>query len=557
MPPDARKRQRSDQAGEHTVVGIFSFALESNAFNPEPRRLSSFQFLEGKEYEKDERQSGFVRRLRAAEPELFGGVVVRFGVLYRGWCGGVVPAEDFARMKATAVEQCRSMLASGEELAGLYFDLHGAMGAEGCDDAEAELVEAVRGAAPRARLASASFDLHANVSERLCAAIDLAAAYKTFPHADMEETKTKALRMLLVCLRGVIEPRVVVVTIPAILEGEKVLTTEGHGQELYRWLRDLEPSAWRTPELVELLGPVDERVRPVRGLLDASFFVGHGCADESRVGAAVVLSGEASAVATLRELARTIAQWYWDRRKLFAHPAGCPLLQWAAAEAEILSSLAAGRRVLLGDLGDNTNAGASGDVPFVCRRLLRLASHGSPRMLVAGLVDRAAVEACAAVVAEGRDVLPAVRVGAGHALGARYGVDCGPLELRGARVRGLVNGGAWAVLEASPALTIVLQRSAWAFLGHADVERLTDRFHPASYDVVVVKGSVVGPLAEHLRAPGESPQRTACVMALTPGAAASPQPPRPRLRPGTYPEDEDSTWTAPAGSCAQPWRSRR
>ena len=32
---------------QRLVVGVFSFALESNAFNPTPRRLSSFQILEG------------------------------------------------------------------------------------------------------------------------------------------------------------------------------------------------------------------------------------------------------------------------------------------------------------------------------------------------------------------------------------------------------------------------------------------------------------------------------------------------------------------------------
>ena len=34
-------------ASERKLVAIFSFALESNAFNPTPRRLSSFQILEG------------------------------------------------------------------------------------------------------------------------------------------------------------------------------------------------------------------------------------------------------------------------------------------------------------------------------------------------------------------------------------------------------------------------------------------------------------------------------------------------------------------------------
>ena len=65
--------------------------------------------------------------------------------LYRGWCGGgLVPAADFTEMKRTAADGLQDLLHKRTRIDGVFLDLHGAMGCEGCDDAEAELVEAMR-----------------------------------------------------------------------------------------------------------------------------------------------------------------------------------------------------------------------------------------------------------------------------------------------------------------------------------------------------------------------------------------------------------------------------
>lgn len=526
--------------------------------------------LEGAEYERDQRQAGFVSRLKAARPELFAGVDVRFVVLYRGWCGGLIPSADFARMKRAAADGLRAVLATypgRARLDGAYLDLHGAMGAEGSEDAEAELVEAVRAAVPVA-LCAASFDLHGNVSARLAAALDIVAAYKTFPHLDMEETKTKALRMLLACLGhqsgpggAANRPEVVIVTIPAILTAETVMTddVDGLGRELYRWLRDLEPHEWRVPELVGLLGAPNPAVAPVDGLLDASFFVGHGHEDTPRVGAAVLLTGHTAAVPRLRRLAQTIAQWYWDRRAQFRLPVGAgSLLGWDAAVVEVYRCFDAGRPVLVADRGDNGNTGASGDVPFVCRSMLQLSrmvrptGRPHPRTLICGLTDNAAVEACvhAVVAAEhaGAENRPPqlATVTIGGAAGGEYGDGCHPLELRDAAVLRVLNDGKWAVLQASPSVTVVLQRSTWAFFGQSDVDRLTPEFHPSKYDVVVVKHGTIEQLVVPM---GGRIGHSCCIMAATPGANAYPIPARHNLRPGMYPLCSDAVWTAPEGTC--------
>jgi microcystin degradation protein MlrC len=84
---------------------------------------------------------------------------------------------------------------------GVYLDMHGAMAVEGLDDAEADFFAAVRAMAGRDALLSASYDLHGNVSEQIMRELDLLTAYRTAPHTDMEETRERAVRLLVNCLR--------------------------------------------------------------------------------------------------------------------------------------------------------------------------------------------------------------------------------------------------------------------------------------------------------------------------------------------------------------------
>ena len=76
--------------------------------------------------ERDERQAGFVRRLREAAPALFDRVDVRFVSLFRGWCGGLMPASDFAMMKHKATAALRGISADRGLVNGVLLDLHGA-----------------------------------------------------------------------------------------------------------------------------------------------------------------------------------------------------------------------------------------------------------------------------------------------------------------------------------------------------------------------------------------------------------------------------------------------
>eukprot|EP00439_Symbiodinium_sp_Y106_P080991 s344_g19.t2 len=144
VPEDMQPQAR----GTKRLVAILSFALESNVFNPTPRRLSDFQVLHGEEYERNDRQAGFVRRLRTAEPDLFldaedlpsRGKV--YNILWHRKSKVVVMRRPFSASSPKGTPWKEQLGAPGE-LDGVCLDLHGAMGASGSDDPEAEMAEAV------------------------------------------------------------------------------------------------------------------------------------------------------------------------------------------------------------------------------------------------------------------------------------------------------------------------------------------------------------------------------------------------------------------------------
>ena len=74
--------------------------------------------------------------------------------------GGVV--------ERTAYESWKTEIAAGlaglAPLDGIFFDIHGAMSVEGMDDAEGDLIQAIRDAVGEEPIVSASMDLHGNVS---------------------------------------------------------------------------------------------------------------------------------------------------------------------------------------------------------------------------------------------------------------------------------------------------------------------------------------------------------------------------------------------------------
>lgn len=274
--------------------------------------------------------------------------------------GGPVDGRFYQHFKQQFLES----LNHHAPLDGLYLPLHGAMFVEGLEDAEGDLLTAVRDVVGTHCFLSASYDLHGNVSERVFKILDFISAYRTAPHVDWQATQQRALNVMLDCLAQKVRPHKAFIPVPILLPGEQTSTEWEPAQSLYQCI----------PQIIQ----TDQ-------LLDASILIGYVWADEPRSTAAVLTYGmEPSKVNRGVEY---LAQRFWDVRHQFQF--GVTI--GSVDECIHLAVAAAERPVVISDSGDNPTAGGAGDTPIVLERLLAL---GVKDALVVGIADHTAVTNC-------------------------------------------------------------------------------------------------------------------------------------------------------------------
>ena len=331
-------------------IAIGGIATECCTFSPILSKCEDFAVFEGDALLDVERYPF----LKVTEAEIIPTLRTR------ALPGGRVERSTYNAFKEIFLDRLRAAL----PLDGLYLDMHGAMNVEGMDDAEGDWYEAARAVVGSDCLIAASYDLHGNISQRIFNTLDILSAYRTAPHVDTLQTRTKTFDMLVHCLKNNVRPEMVWVSIPVILPGERTST-------------EYEPTA----SLYASLKPID----PMPGILDASLLVGYVWADEPRSAASVVLTGTDKNVMT-RE-AKKLAQNYWDTREAFTFsvPTGTidEAIDWALGHPE--------KGLFISDSGDNPTAGGVGDRADFLKRLLE---RNVTNAVLGGLTDATATNAC-------------------------------------------------------------------------------------------------------------------------------------------------------------------
>lgn len=339
-------------------IGIGGIAIESSTFSPLPATIDDFIIQRGEE---------IVANYPYFEHGTFEGRddVEWFGTLKaRAIPGGPVATESYEAMKGELLERLRAAL----PLDGFFYDIHGAMTVIGLDDAEGDLITAIRETVGPGCIISTGMDLHGNVSEVLVGAIDCFTAYRQAPHVDAMETKARAVRNLLALLDSGTRPYRAWTRIPVNLPGEKTSTMWEPGTTVYKRLEESDD---------------------LPGVIDASLWVGYVWADQPRASATTVVTG--TDVAAIRREAETIAKRYWDAREAFRFGVPTGPADWTIEEALKLNQKA----VLISDSGDNPTAGGAGDIPYMVERLLAnpaLAS-GERTAMVSAIASPEAVRA--------------------------------------------------------------------------------------------------------------------------------------------------------------------
>jgi microcystin degradation protein MlrC len=194
--------------------------------------------------------------------------------------------------------------------------------------------------------------------------LDMLTAYRTAPHVDTLETRSKAFAMLLKCLKEGIRPEKVWIPVPVLLPGERTSTEYEPTASIYAVLKDIDP---------------------LPGIMDASILVGYVWADEPRSTASIVLTGIDKAV--MEREAKKLALYYWKTRDDFGfsvpHGTIGEALDWAEAQPNDC--------LFISDSGDNPTAGGVGDRVDFLKTLLE---RKLERAVLGGIADAPATNAC-------------------------------------------------------------------------------------------------------------------------------------------------------------------
>ena len=273
---------------------------------------------------------------------------------------GLVLEEAFTRLK----EEITVGLRNTAQLDAVYLDLHGAMVVESIGDGERDLVLAVRKVVGEEIPIAASLDLHCNLAPEVVDQTQVLTALRTAPHVDREETRLRAIKLLVRSLKEGIRPKNSFVRLPMLLPGEHAATGVEPAKSLYGGLADVDGEP---------------------GVLDASITIGCAWTDSPFTSPGAIVVSEDRAFGD--ERAKRLARKIWDWRESFAPD----VLTLPVREAVREAIDSPESPVFLNDSGDNLTAGAPGDVPAVLKALLEADAQDT---VVAAIEDDAATSVC-------------------------------------------------------------------------------------------------------------------------------------------------------------------
>ncbi len=400
--------------------------------------------------------------------------------------GGPIARATYDAFKAEFLERLAACL----PIDGLYLAMHGACFVDGMTDAEGDWITAARAVVGPACPIAASYDLHGNVSQAVIAGLDMFSAYRTAPHIDVDETKTRAVAMLMRAIRDGVRPAIAWAKVPVLLPGERTSTSVEPGRGLYAALES------------------------IQGVWDASFMIGYVWADEPRATACAVITG--TDAAAMRRAAEGLAARYWAAREDFAFGQIT-----ADLDTQLDRALAATDfPVVLAESGDNPTGGGVGDRAEVLAALLQRGVTGA---VVAGIADPAATAAC---FAAGLGAKQELRIGASLDPAGSAPVQATAEVLHLADQQALVRVGG---------VRVVLTARRRPFHNFADFAALG--LDPRGERLVVVKSGYLSPDLSSIAALD--------LMALTPGVVDQeiPRLPIRHIQRPCFPWDRDFTFT--------------
>jgi len=299
--------------------------------------------------------------------------------------GGRLTQEAYRRIKSETLRQ----LSAAGRIDGIVLANHGALEVADLDiDGDTDFVLAVRRQLGPDVAIALALDLHGDMTPELLDVVAGLSVLRTAPHRDDRETGYRAADQLINVLRRGLKPKKAAVRIPMLLPGEIAVTALPPADALYGSL----PEVDREP-----------------GVIEANILTGFAWNDRAWTGATAVVIAEQSAEIA-RKQAFALAQRIWEQRSAFRLQTDSMGVREGLREAESRNV----RPFFLSDSGDNTTAGAPGDLTTVLQAALEL-SNPCP-ITVTGITAPEAVRFCLSV---GSGQMVTLDLGSEHVSGPR------------------------------------------------------------------------------------------------------------------------------------------
>lgn len=381
-------------------------------------------------------------------------------LLYAGAVpSGLVTREAYEWLRAELLAQ----LEEAGAVDGIVLALHGAMVAEGVDDVEGDLLQAVRERVGTSRPIVITLDNHANIGARVFENANAVIPYDTYPHVDMFERGVEAVTLIHRMIVERIQPQCAWRKLPLLTAPQAQTTDAEPMKDLMRAVREIESEP---------------------GMLTAGIAFGYPYADIERVGMTVSVYAEQN-VELAQSFADDLAARAWDKRHGFVIHENVPP---SLAVSQAIS--AAEGPIILVDVADNIGGGTPGDGTVLLAELL--AQHAQSAVVT--IADPEAVD---------KAIEAGVRSEAELEVGGKQDKWHGPpVRVRG-KVRLIAEGryvhrgtymkgqttdmGRTVVVECDGVLLVLMERKAMPF----DAEQLRSlAIEPAAQHIIVVKSAI-------------------------------------------------------------------
>lgn len=251
--------------------------------------------------------------------------------------GGTVGQAAYEFLKSRLLEQLRAEMPAD----GVLLDLHGAMVTEKLEDAEGDLIAAVRAVVGPKVPVIATLDLHANVTARMAAEATMLIAFDEYPHTDMYERGQEAGQAMAAMLSKKLAPEVSFVQLPLLTLPPMQCTLREPMKTVLAFAHELE----RAP-----------------GVVNVSLISGFPFSNIRDTGMSVIVTANGSRDLA-RKTAREMAEFIWKKRDEFT-PRLTPVRE-AIAYAKTAKGL-----VMLADGSDNPGGGAPCDGTVILREFI-------------------------------------------------------------------------------------------------------------------------------------------------------------------------------------------